>query len=119
MELTFLGTRGGIAVRSRRRRRSSLIQHNNARIMIDCGSDWLDRLYSIAPTAIVLTHAQPDHASGLAEGAPCPIHATQETLDLLRRFPIHDQRRMPLRRSVTIDGGAFGARRRLGHTTPI
>lgn len=111
MELTFLGTRGGIEIRSRRRRRHSslLIQHRDARIMIDCGADWLGRLYTVAPTAIVLTHAHPDHASGLAEGAPCPVHATKETLDLLRRFPIHDRRRMPLRKSTTIDGVRFTA----------
>jgi len=77
--------------------------------MIDCGADWLGRLDTIAPTAIVLTHAHPDHAFGLAEGAPCPVYATEETLDLLRRFPIHDRRRMPLRRSKVIAGVSFKA----------
>lgn len=77
--------------------------------MIDCGTDWLGRLDTIAPTAIVLTHAHPDHAFGLAEGAPCPVYATEETLGLLRRFPIHDRRRMPLRRSTAINGVSFKA----------
>ena len=111
MELTFLGTRGEIEVRSRRHRRHSalLVCQNDARIMIDCGADWLNRLGAIAPTAIVLTHAHPDHAWGLAKGAPCPVYATTQTLGLLRRFPIHDRRKMPLRKLVTIGGMRFKA----------
>jgi phosphoribosyl 1,2-cyclic phosphodiesterase len=81
-----------------------LIQHNNARIMIDCGKDWLGKLQSIAPTAIVLTHAHPDHAWGLAKGAPCPVYATAETLDLLSRFPIRNRCAIPMQRPVTIGG---------------
>ena len=77
--------------------------------MIDCGTDWLGRLCAIAPTAIVLTHAHPDHASGLAEGAPCPVYATKETWELLNRYPIHDRHRMPLRKSATIGGFRFEA----------
>jgi phosphoribosyl 1,2-cyclic phosphodiesterase len=77
--------------------------------MIDCGADWLGRLGVIAPTAIVLTHAHPDHASGLAKGAPCPVYATKETLDLLHRYPIRDRHRLPLRKSVTIGGVKFEA----------
>ena len=113
IELTFLGTRGEIKVRSRRHQRHSvlLIEHEDARIMLDCGADWLGRLHAVAPTAIVLTHAHPDHAGGLAEGAPCPVYATQETLRLLDRFTIRDRRKMPLRRSLAIDGVRFKAYR--------
>ena len=111
VELTFLGTRGEIKLRSRRHRRHSslLVHYNDTRVMIDCGTDWLGRLCAIAPTAIVLTHAHPDHASGLAEGAPCPVYATKETWELLNRYPIHDRHRMPLRKSATI--GGLGSRR--------
>ena len=77
--------------------------------MIDCGTDWLGRLHGVAPTAIVLTHAHPDHAAGLAEGAPCPVYATKVTWDLIRRFPIDDRRRLPLRKSIMIDGVRFKA----------
>ena len=89
VRLTFLGTRGEIKIRSRRHKRHSalLVEHEDARIMIDYGADWLGRLRSISPTAIVLTHAHPDHAGGLALGAPCPVYATKETR-LLRHFPI-------------------------------
>jgi phosphoribosyl 1,2-cyclic phosphodiesterase len=111
VELTFLGTRGEIAIRSRRHRRHSalLVEHAGARILMDCGADWLGRLRIVSPTAIVLTHAHPDHAGGLAQGAPCPVYATKETLRLLRHFPIRDRRHVPLRKSVTIGGLRFTA----------
>ncbi len=111
VELTFLGTRGGIKIRSRWHQRHSalLIEHKAARIMIDCGTDWLGRLDGIAPTAIVLTHAHPDHAGGLAQGAPCPVYATRQTLRLVRRFPICDRRSMPLKKSLAIGGLRFTA----------
>jgi len=104
VELTFLGTRGEIDICSRLHRRHSvlLIEHKDARVMIDCGADWLGRLDAVAPTAIVVTHAHLDHAGGLAHGAPCRVYATRETQQLLRRFPIRDLRTMPLQRSVAI-----------------
>lgn len=96
MKLTFLGTHGEIAIRSRPHRRHSslLVEHDNARIMIDCGADWLHRLRSLAPTAIVLTHAHDDHAAGLAKGAPCPVYATAATWKVLSYLPIIDRRTM-------------------------
>jgi phosphoribosyl 1,2-cyclic phosphodiesterase len=111
LELTFLGTRGEIEARSRQHRRHSalLVEHNNARIMIDCGADWLGRLHAIAPTAIVLTHAHPDHAGGLAEGAPCPVYATDKTQRLLSHFPIRDRRKIWLDRTTRIGGLRFKA----------
>jgi phosphoribosyl 1,2-cyclic phosphodiesterase len=111
MELTFLGTRGEIDVRSRLHRRHSalLVRHSSARIMIDCGADWLRRFRAVKPTAIVLTHAHDDHAAGLAEGAPCPVYATKETWDLLRRFPIRDRRRIVPGKSLIIGGLHFQA----------
>ena len=75
--------------------------------MIDCGKDWLRRLRTVAPTAIVLTHAHADHARGLAEGAPCPVYATKETWALLDRFPICDRREMPVQKPVMIGGVRF------------
>jgi phosphoribosyl 1,2-cyclic phosphodiesterase len=104
--LTFLGTRGEIELRSRwhRRHSSLLVQHSNARVMIDCGADWLGLLDRISPTAIVLTHAHPDHAWGLAEGVPCPVYATSDTWKSLAAYPIQDRRIIPLQKPVTIGG---------------
>lgn len=45
-----------------------------------------------APRCIVLTHAHPDHAFGLADGAACPVFATEETQRNLATFPIADRR---------------------------
>jgi phosphoribosyl 1,2-cyclic phosphodiesterase len=109
--LTFLGTRGETAIRSRRHRRHSalLVQYNKARILIDCGADWRGQLRAVAPTAIVLTHAHADHAAGLAEGAPCPVYATRTTHRLLSRFPTRDRRVITLWRPIMIDGVRFEA----------
>jgi phosphoribosyl 1,2-cyclic phosphodiesterase len=111
MKLTFLGTRGEVEARSYRHRRHSalLIERGDARIMIDCGTDWLHRLRGIAPTAIILTHAHADHAAGLIHGAPCPVYATATTWRLLARLPIPDRRTMPLRSTVRIGGVRFRA----------
>src|SRR5438067_1421360 len=81
MKLTFLGTRGEIDTRTRRHRMhtSLLVSHGGARAMIDCGLDWLGKFERLHPSAIVLTHAHPDHAWGLKRGAPCPVYAPQKT----------------------------------------
>ena len=67
MTLTFLGTRGEIQLRTRRHRMHSslLISHRGARIMIDCGLDWIDAVWKVRPDAIVLTHAHIGHYTGL------------------------------------------------------
>jgi phosphoribosyl 1,2-cyclic phosphodiesterase len=72
--------------------------------MIDCGADWLRPVRRLRPTAIVLTHAHPDHARGLARGAPCPVYATAPTWKSLPAYPLDDRRVVPLRRSLMIDG---------------
>jgi ribonuclease BN (tRNA processing enzyme) len=46
MKLTFIGTRGEIDARTRRHRMhtSLLVSYRRARVMIDCGLDWLRKL---------------------------------------------------------------------------
>jgi phosphoribosyl 1,2-cyclic phosphodiesterase len=93
MKLTFLGTRGEIDVRTRRHRMhtSLLVSYRGANVMIDCGLDWLGKLKRVAPSAIVLTHAHPDHAWGLKRGAPCPVYAPEKTWQELQHYPIKDR----------------------------
>jgi ribonuclease BN (tRNA processing enzyme) len=90
MKLTFLGTRGEIEARTRRHRMHSslLVSHRGRKVMIDCGLDWLGKFQQLHPDAIVLTHAHPDHAWGLRNGAACPVHAPNETWRTLPDYKI-------------------------------
>ena len=85
------------------------MQRGRARILIDCGVDWLKALKRISPTAIVLTHAHRDHAFGLAKGAPCPVYATDDTWSSISRFPIGDCRTVKAREPFAVDGVRFEA----------
>ena len=102
MKLTFLGTRGEIEARTRRHRMhtSLLVSYSRAKVMIDCGLDWLGKFERLHPDAIVLTHAHPDHAWGLKNGAPCPVHAPENTWRTLKNCKI-DNRRVIKERSPT------------------
>lgn len=77
--------------------------------MVDCGADWLKAFRRLAPTAIVLTHGHGDHAFGLADGAPCPVYATEETWALIDKFPIAARRTVSPRKSFRIGGVRFEA----------
>lgn len=96
MQLLFLGTRGGIKPRSitHYNHASMLITSGRSRIIIDCGSDWLEYTHKLSkkyrPDALLLTHAHDDHAGGLAAGSPCPVYATQDTFDRIRSYPLKD-----------------------------
>lgn len=46
---------------------SLLIAYLARRVMIDCGETWRGELDAVAPRAVVVTHAHPDHAHGLAD----------------------------------------------------
>lgn len=113
MKLVFLGTRGYLEVRSARHRRhtSTLVVSRGRRVLIDCGEDWLGELDRVGPHAIVITHAHPDHAFGLALGAPCPVFATAEAWGKMARFAIPPVLRRVLapRRPTRIEGIRFEA----------
>ena len=111
MDLTFLGTRGEIDARTRRHRMhtSLLVSYRGARVMIDCGLDWLGKLKRVDPSAIVLTHAHPDHAWGLKRGARCPVYAPEKTWQELRHYPIKERRLIKERTPTKISGITFEA----------
>lgn len=106
MKITFLGTRANIDVRSRAHKRHSslLVETGRGRIMLDCGADWIDGVHHIAPDAILITHAHPDHAAGLSAGAPCPVYATGETQRLLAHYPVKTWRTVTTARASNICG---------------
>jgi phosphoribosyl 1,2-cyclic phosphodiesterase len=109
MKLIFLGTRGEIEARTRRHRMHSslLVSYRGARVMIDCGLDWLGKFERLNPDAIVLTHAHPDHAWGLKNGAPCPVHAPRKTWHSLRNCQVEDRHLIKERLPTKICGVTF------------
>lgn len=106
MKLTFLGTRGCIEAATTRHGRHSTLQiaYRGRRVMIDCGEDWLGQVFALRPHAIFLTHAHPDHAFGLREGAPCPVYATAETWELIGHYPIAERHLVHPRQPVDFRG---------------
>jgi phosphoribosyl 1,2-cyclic phosphodiesterase len=111
MKLTFLGTRGEIEARTRRHRRhtATLVAYRGREVLIDCGRDWAGRLPAIAPAAVVVTHAHPDHAWGLADGTDRPVYATAETWDDLADYPLPDRRTVRPREPFETGGLTFEA----------
>ena len=111
MTLKFVGTRGEIAARTRRHsmHTSLLVSYRDANVMIDCGLDWLGKFERLHPSAIVLTHAHPDHAWGLRNGASCPVHAPQETWRTLQNCTVKDRRLIKERTPTKICGITFEA----------
>jgi phosphoribosyl 1,2-cyclic phosphodiesterase len=111
MKLLFLGTRGNTDITSPRHRRhsSALVSYWGRTVMIDCGADWRADVWSLRPPAIVLTHAHPDHAWGLRDGAPCPVYATADTWRALASLAIAERRTIAAREPLTIEGMTFEA----------
>jgi phosphoribosyl 1,2-cyclic phosphodiesterase len=106
VKLRFLGTRGEIEARSRRHCRHSvlLVSHRGGALLVDCGRDWLGRLPRVDAQALLLTHAHPDHASGLRGGCPWPVYAGEETWTALARYPLAERRVVRPRRPERIAG---------------
>jgi len=88
MKLIFIGTRGNIEARTRRHRRHSslLAEYEGRRVMMDCGEDWRGRVAGLEPDVILVTHAHPDHAWGLKEGAPCPVLAPPDAWEVVGKY---------------------------------
>jgi phosphoribosyl 1,2-cyclic phosphodiesterase len=86
-----------------------LVSYRSANVMIDCGLDWLGKLQRVDASAIVLTHAHPDHAWGLKRGAPCPVYAPQKTWQELQHYPIKERHVIKERTPMKICGITFEA----------
>ncbi len=104
MKCKFLGTRANITMVSERHQfHSSLkLSYYQTDVVIDCGQDWSEDVHSWNLDAIVITHAHPDHAFGLENGAPCPVYATEKTWGKLNQFPIPQKKIMPQRQKIKI-----------------
>lgn len=93
-----------------RRTHASLeVSYGGRRVMVDCGADWRGRLDELRPRAIIITHAHPDHVHGLADGAPCPVYATEATWETVASYPVSDRRTIRPREPVEIQGIGFEA----------
>ena len=88
---------------------SLMVSYRSADVMIDCGLDWLGKFERLRPSAIVLTHAHPDHAWGLRHGAPCPVYAPQKTWETLTRCRVEDPHLIEERTPTKICGITFEA----------
>lgn len=111
MRLTFLGTRGLAEGRCDRHRwhTSMAVSYRGRTVMVDCGTDWEDKVRRLEPGAIVLTHAHSNCAGGLKQGAPCPVHAPRRTWDLLRDTGVERGKVIRCRRPSRIQGILFEA----------
>lgn len=100
MKLDFLGTRGYIKARTERhyRHSSCLVTWRDTRVLLDLGEDWLEAAPRLKPDAILVTHAHPDHAWGLKNGAAAPVWATAESWEPMNSFRV-DERRIVVPRS--------------------
>ncbi|MFW6135435.1 MAG: MBL fold metallo-hydrolase [Chloroflexota bacterium] len=110
MKLTFLGTRGNIDARTHHHRMHSAmkVSYYRTEVVIDCGEDWLGEVADWEADAIAVTHAHPDHAFGLKQGAPCPVFATEAAWETMESFGIEERRIVPERQPVqiTADGAS-------------
>lgn len=111
MKITFLGTCGNIepSTEEHKYHSSLIVSYKGEEVMVDCGADWLEKVHEINPPAIVLTHGHPDHAFGLQNGAPCPVYATEETLDFIRDYELDETVKIEPYKSFEVQGITFTA----------
>jgi ribonuclease BN (tRNA processing enzyme) len=111
MKLVFLGTRGYIESRNRfhKRHSSLLISYKGHRIMVDCGEDWLQSIGRVAPHAIFVTHAHPDHCGGLRDGVDCPVYATAAAWNGMSAYKIEQRQIIGIRDPLAVYGMGFEA----------
>lgn len=90
MLLHFYGTKGYVEEESPAHKGHSafVLESGGFRLLCDFGQNRKGLLDQIAPDAIFVSHAHPDHAWGLEQGTELPFHASAITHDLTKDFPI-------------------------------
>jgi phosphoribosyl 1,2-cyclic phosphodiesterase len=111
VKLTFLGTRGNIDARTslHQMHSSTKVSYYGKGVAIDCGADWRGKVGTWDVEAIVVTHAHPDHAAGLKDGAPCPVYATDDAWESMETWSIQERAVVTPRECIEIAGIAFEA----------
>jgi len=104
MLLRFFGTKGYVEEESREHRGHSAwtLEVAGFRLLCDFGQNRKGRLSKIAPDAIFVSHAHPDHALGLEEGTAVPVYASGVTHEITRDLPIEARRLLEPGRRVKI-----------------
>jgi len=104
VRLHFYGTKGYVEEKNRAHSGHSAftIDVGGFRLLCDFGLNRKGLLAKIAPDAIFISHAHPDHAWGLEEGTRAPVYASAVTLALLEKFPIEHRVVLEPRRPAAI-----------------
>jgi ribonuclease BN (tRNA processing enzyme) len=107
VKLHFYGTKGYVEESSPAHAGHSAftIESNGFRLLCDFGENRRGLLAEIRPDAIFVSHAHPDHAWGLEEGTPAPVHASAITHELTAKMPI--ETRVVLEPGRAVSAGPF------------
>lgn len=90
MLLRFYGTKGYVEESSPEHAGHSafVLEEEGFRLLCDFGQNRKGMLSEIAPDAIFVSHAHPDHAWGLEEGTEAPVYASAVTHQITKNLPI-------------------------------
>jgi ribonuclease BN (tRNA processing enzyme) len=107
VRLHFYGTKGYVEEESPTHAGHSAftIEHGGYRLLCDFGLNRRDLLPEIAPDAVYISHAHPDHAWGLSLGTDAPVYASAITHEILKEFPL--SRRVTLTPEAEVKVGPF------------
>jgi len=107
MRLHFYGTKGYVEEESDAHRGHSafVIEAAGFRLLCDFGQNRKGLLEKIAPDAIFISHAHPDHARGLEEETSVPVYASEITHEITKDLPIRN--RIVLAPEEPVDVGPF------------
>lgn len=90
MFLHFYGTKGYVEESSPAHTGHSafVVESGGFRLLCDFGQNRKGMLEKIAPDAVFVSHAHPDHAWGLEEGTELPVYASAITHELTKDFSL-------------------------------